>query len=207
MQNTMMYCQLFIVQAVRRVTMVNPFLGAGCTLGKIAAYKSGKIVPDYEKHMRRVSDLTERMFLLTVAYRDYEMKPDFELHIRPLIDASAPLMGTDLEYDEAVGCSSHEFCFTSYDTPNVLAAAYMYGDMTPEPHHFEKLPPSQFKAWALAAAFLKGLPPTDEHLHEFAHYENSSGCEYQQTGGSGHGAADWYDPEVRKPHTRCYILG
>jgi hypothetical protein len=61
-------------------------------------------------------------------------------------------MGWSLEYDEAVDVQATSFASRPRHI-NVLAAAYMYGDMTPEPHHFESCHRGQFKAWALAAAF------------------------------------------------------
>lgn len=147
-------------------------LHEGTTRETIASFQSG-VKPNY-KHILREKDLTERMFLLTAAYKleheEDRLKPDFELHILPLIRDRAPLMGTDTDYDQAVGYSTHELCFTTTDTPNVLVAAYAAG-MTPDPVHFMTLPPSQFKAWALAAAYFAGLPPMDEHLQGFAAYE------------------------------------
>lgn len=153
--------------------MSNPWIGAGSTLGKIDSYKSGKVVPSYERHMARMKDLTERMFLLNAAYNlsnNNRLKPDFDLHILPLIRAKAPLMGTDADFEEAMSYSSYEFCFTDTDVPNVFVSAYENG-LTPEPHHLIDLPPSQFKAWALAAAYTAGLPPRDEHFREFADYK------------------------------------
>lgn len=144
--------------------MPNPFLKSG-TLGKIAAYKSGTVVPSYERHMLPVKDLTERMFLLTAAYNldsDKGLKPAFQLHIRPLI-GRAPVMDTDSQYDDALGGYSHEGCFTGLDSPNLLVAAYAHG-LTPDPQHFVDLPPSHFQGLG-ACRRLRGRSTTDRRTH------------------------------------------
>lgn len=144
---------------------------------KIAGWKKRRVAVDYEKDVLCEEDLTERTFLLNAAYLlppKKRLQPDFDRHILPLIKEEAPVFGTDYDYEGAISYSSFEFEYGPADVPNVLVAAYMSG-LAPEPRHFEALPPSQVKAWTLAAAFVAGLPPHEDYFAKFAGYAAESG--------------------------------